>query len=150
MDDFIIQQHNKTFIPITIQIKDKHKHDKYGNQYSLRQQDERFIQIQNLIQAKKQMLFENQKQMCIISKQNDFLNVVKKDYEKYNDYIYKQKQDQIKALTILDTYIKELSKSGELEKYDLEDAKEEQNKILNEMDTIKGTLDNIIQKTKEL
>ena len=107
-------------------IQIKHKHD---NQYNVQQQDERFIQIQNLIQAKKQMLFEKQKQMCIISKQNDFLDVVKKDYEKYNDYIYKQKQDQMKALNILDTYIKELTKSGELTKYDLEDAKEEQKKI---------------------
>jgi len=145
MDDFIIQQHNKSLIPMTIQIK--HKHD---NQYNVQQQDERFIQIQNLIQAKKQMLFEKQKQMCIISKQNDFLDVVKKDYEKYNDYIYKQKQDQMKALNILDTYIKELTKSGELTKYDLEDAKEEQKKILNELDNIKRNLDNIVQETKEL
>jgi hypothetical protein len=145
MDNFIIQHHNKSLIPMTIQIK--HNHD---NKYNVQQQDERFIQIQNLIQAKKQMLFEKQKQLCIISKQNEFLDVVKKDYEKYNDNIYKQKQDQIKALNILDTYIKELTKSGELTKYDLEDAKEEQKKILNELDTIKRNLDNIVQETKEL
>ena len=91
-----------------------------------------------------------QKQMCIISNQNKFLNIVKKDYEKYNSYIYKQKQDQIKALTILDKYINNLTKSGELSKYDLEDAKEEQKQILNELDNIKRKLDNIIQETKEI
>lgn len=146
MDDYIPQHHNK-LIPMTIQIKDKCNNDK---QYTIRQQDEQFIQIQNLIRTKKQMLLDKQKQMCIISNQNKFLNIVKKDYEKYNSYIYKQKQDQIKALTILDKYINNLTKSGELSKYDLEDAKEEQKQILNELDNIKRNLDNIIQETKEI
>lgn len=135
MENFYINQHDLPIIPVKINIKD---------------QDAKFIQIQKLIKAKKEMLLDKQKQLCTISKENDFLNIIKKDYEMYNNYIYKQKQDQIKALQILDKYIEELTNSGKLSQYDIEDAREEQKKILGELDNIKGKLDNIINISKQI
>jgi hypothetical protein len=116
----------------------------------IRQNDERFIQIQELIEAKRNMLLEKQKKLHFITKQNKFLDAIRNDYQKYYGYINQQKLDQIRALEVLDEYIKDLTLSGKLTKHNIEDAKEEQNKILNEVNSIRKTLDSIINDTKEL
>jgi len=116
----------------------------------IRENDERFVQLQELIDAKRQMLINKQKKLRFISKQNRFLDAVKNDYEKFYTYITQQKKDQIKALQILDEYIKDLSLSGKLTKHNIEDAKEEQSKILKEVNSIKESLDSIISQTEEL
>ena len=113
----------------------------------LRENDERFIQIQELIEAKRQLLIDKQKKLRFISKQNKFLDAVKNDYEKYYTYIAQQKKDQIRALEVLDEYIKDLTLSGNLTKHNIEDAKEEQSKILKEVGSIKKHLDSIIDDT---
>jgi hypothetical protein len=48
------------------------------------------------------------------------------------------------ALTILNKYIQDLSVTGELSKQNIEDARSEQKKILEEIDTIKNSLDTIV------
>jgi hypothetical protein len=50
---------------------------------------------------------------------------------------------------VLDEYIKDLTLSGKLTKHNIEDAKEEQFKILNEVKSIKESLDSIIDNTKD-
>jgi hypothetical protein len=112
--------------------------------------DDQFIQIQDLIDSKKKMLIDKQKKLRFISKQNRFLEVVKNDYSKYYNYIREQKRDQIKALSILDEYIKDLTISGKLTKHNIEDAKEEQYKILREVKSIKESLDSIIDNTQDI
>jgi len=116
----------------------------------IRETDDRFIQIQELIDAKRQMLIDKQKKLRLISKQNRFLDAVKTDYEKYYNYIAQQKKDQIRALEVLDEYIKDLTLSGSLTKHNIEDAKEEQSKILKEVGSIKKNLDSIIGDTEYL
>ena len=116
----------------------------------IRENDERFIKLQELIDAKRDMLINKQKKLRFISKQNRFLDAVKNDYEKIYGYITQQKQDQIKALQILDEYIKDLTISGKLTKHNIEDAKEEQHKILKEVNSIKESLDSIIYNTNDL
>lgn len=116
----------------------------------IRENDERFIKLQELIDAKRDMLVNKQKKLRFISKQNRFLDAVRNDYEKYYGYITQQKKDQIKALQILDEYIKDLTISGKLTKHNIEDAKEEQSKILMEINSIKENLDSIIGETEEL
>lgn len=116
----------------------------------IRENDNRFIQIQELIDAKRAMLINKQKKIRFISKQNRFLDAVKNDYENYYEYISQQKKDQVTALQILDEYIKDLTLSGKLTKQNIEDAKEEQRKILKEVNSIKASLDSIINNTKEV
>lgn len=116
----------------------------------IRENDQRFIQIQKLIDAKKDLLINKQKKLRFISKQNKFLDAVKNDYVKFYGYISQQKRDQIRALEILDEYIKDLTLSGKLTKHNIEDAKEEQRRILNEVNSIKESLDSIINNTQEL
>ena len=111
---------------------------------SLVENDEKILQIEELIEAKRRMLLEKQKKLKNISKQNQFLEAVKNDYTKYYDYISQQKQDQIKALGLLNGYIQDLSISGQLSKHNIDDAKFEQEKILKEINEIKKGLETII------
>ena len=116
----------------------------------IRETDDKFIKIQDLIDAKKKMLLDKQKKLRFISKQNRFLEAVKNDYSKYHNYITEQKRDQIKALHVLDEYIKDLTLSGKLTKHNIEDAKEEQSKILREVKSIKESLDNLVDDTQQV
>jgi len=112
--------------------------------------DKQFLQIQNLIEVKEKMLHDKQKKIGIITQKNQFLDIVKNDYDKYYSYINQQKQEQIKALEILNNYIKELSATSKLSKYNIEDANFEQQKILDEINLIKESLDNIINDANEI
>lgn len=116
----------------------------------IRENDKRFMYIQELIEAKRNMLVNKQKKFRFITKQNRFLDVVKQDYENFYGYISQQKRDQIKALEVLDEYIKDLTISGKLTKHNIEDAKEEQLKILRELNLIKESLDTIIDNTQDI
>ena len=116
----------------------------------IREMDNQFIKIQELIDAKKLMLLEKQRKLNRISKQNRFLEEVKNDYSKYYSYISQQKKDQIRALEVLDEYIKDLTISGKLTKNNIEDAREEQHKILREVKTIKKNLDYVVDDTQEV
>jgi hypothetical protein len=116
----------------------------------IREQDDKFIHIQEVIDAKKKLLINKQKKLKFITKQNKFLDAVKSDYQKYYGYIVQQKRDQIVALEVLEQYIKDLTLSGKLTKHNIEDAKEEQLKILREVNSIKGSLDSIIHDTQQL
>lgn len=117
------------------------------NYIHLENRDQQLLQIENLIDAKRKMLIDKQKKFKNLTKQNEFLNEVKQDYNKYYGYIVKQKEDQMSALTMLNGYIKDLTISGTLSKNNINDAKNEQNKILTEINSIKKGIDDIIKET---
>ena len=117
------------------------------NYIHLENRDQQLLQIENLIDAKRKMLIGKQKKFKNLTKQNEFLNEVKQDYNKYYGYIVKQKEDQMSALTMLNGYIKDLTISGTLSKNNINDAKNEQNKILTEINSIKKGIDDIIKET---
>ena len=117
------------------------------NYIHLENRDNQLLQIENLIDAKRKMLIDKQKKFKNLTKQNEFLNEVKQDYNKYYGYIVKQKEDQMSALTMLNSYIKDLTVSGNLSKNNIEDAKNEQHKILTEINSIKKGIDDIIKET---
>lgn len=117
---------------------------------TIRMKDNQFIKIQELIEAKEQLLMHKQKKIRTNLNKNKFLEVVKEDYSKYNNYIIQQKRDQVNSLEILDKYIKDLTISGQLTKHNIEDSKEEQHKIMREIKSIKENLDFIINDTKDI
>ena len=113
-------------------------------------QEDEFLQLQYVIEAKRNMLLKKQKKIQVIAKQNAFLENIKNDYLKYNNYIVKQKQDQIVALQLLNNYIEDLSKSGQLSKHNIRDAKIEQKNIIKELNSIKTGLDKIMNDSSEI
>lgn len=118
-----------------------------NNRMSLVERDNQFMQIQQLIDAKRDLLYKKQKNMKSIQKQNQFLGIIRDDYRKYNNYITQQKNDQIKALQIINSYINDLTETGKLSKYNIEDAKVEQDKIMQEVNSIRAGLDEIMDDT---
>ena len=114
-------------------------------QMDLASKDEKFIQLQQLIDFKRNMLLDKQIKYKKISKQNRFLEEIKNDYSNYSNYIMKQKQQQIQALEILHNYVKDLSVSGKLSKQNVKDARHEQKKIIKELKSIKYNLEKVVQ-----
>ena len=111
------------------------------------QKNNQFMQIQQLIDSKRELLEKKQKKLKEIQKQNQFLGVVRDDYLKYQNYITQQKHDQINALQIINSYIDDLTQTGKLSKYNIEDAKVEQQKIMQEVNSIRSGLDEIMNDT---
>jgi hypothetical protein len=120
------------------------------NNNELADKDEQLIHLENLIESKRRMLLEKQKKLRFVYKQNQFLGVVREDYDKYYSYIVKQKQDQMKALQLLNTYVDDLTRSGNLTKHNVADAKHEQRKIVSEMKSIQMNLDEIVSNTHDI
>lgn len=112
--------------------------------------DNEFLQLQLVIEAKRNMLINKQKKIKQIAKQNEFLEQVKDNYLKYNNYIIKQKEDQVKALDLLNNYINDLTISGQLSKNNIKDAKHEQNKIKKELKTIQMGLDKLMNEISDI
>jgi hypothetical protein len=104
---------------------------------NLKNRDAQFIQLLSEIEYKKQNLFDKQHKIKQLSSNNEFLENIKQDYFNYHSYITKQKQDQIDALNSLNQYIKKLTISENLSKHNISDAKLEQKKIIQEIDSIK-------------
>jgi protein-tyrosine phosphatase len=119
-----------------------------GN-YQLPRKDDQFQLLQEMIDAKRESLIKKQKTLHFLSKENSFLQGIRDDYSKYNKYIAQQKQDQMTALSILNNYIQDLSATGELSKQNIEDARSEQKKILEEIDSIKNNLDSLLEKVEQ-
>ena len=114
----------------------------------LYQKDQHFLYMQQLIEQKRDMMLQKQRYLQKAAKQNEFLEMVKSDYAKYYDYIAQQKREQIQALEILNKYVQDLNATNEMSKYNIEDAKVEQQKIMAEIGSIKKGLDEMINFTK--
>jgi len=112
--------------------------------------EDEYFQLQYVIEAKRNMLLKKQKKIKQLAEQNAFLEDVKNDYLQYNNYIVKKKQDQITALQLLNNYIHDLNKSGQLSQQNLRDAKIEQKKIVKELKFIKHGLDKIMNDSDEI
>lgn len=116
----------------------------------LMEKDQQFIYIQQLIDQKRNMLLEKQKHLQKEARQNEFLEMVKRDYAKYNDYIVQQKREQIQAFEILKKYVDDLNATNKLSKYNMMDAKMEQQKIMAEIESIRKGLAEITKNTDKL
>jgi hypothetical protein len=116
----------------------------------LRRKDQQFLYMQQLIEEKRNMLLERQRKLRKAAKQNEFLEIVKNDYAKYYNYIAEEKREQIRALELINKYIDDLNLTNKLSKYNMEDAKVEQQKILSEISSIKKGLDQIISHKSKL
>lgn len=106
--------------------------------------DDKLLKIDELIEAKRQMLQDKQKTIGKIAKQNKFLEDVKNDYANYNNIIMKQKQEQIQALELIHKYINDLKSTEQISRQNIEDAKNDQLKIMNEIQSIKQNLEGIV------
>jgi uncharacterized membrane-anchored protein YhcB (DUF1043 family) len=92
------------------------------------------------------LLFEKRNYLKKVRNQNEFLEEVISDYGKYYGYIVEQKQEQMRALDMLNKYINDLIEKENMTSENLKDAKKEQKKIIYEMKKIKKGLDSFTEK----
>ena len=111
---------------------------------TLPQQDVYLVEIEKQIEIKRNFLLQRRQQLEKASKENAFLNKVKDDYKKYNEFIVKQKQEQIRSMQLLDQYLNDIIVSGKMTQRDISQSKKDQHEILSEIDKIKKDLDGII------
>lgn len=114
-------------------------------QLTLAERDLYLVHIETQMEDKRRMLLEKQRTLKQIARENEYLEMVRNDYKKYYNHIVKQKEDQIRAMNYLKQYVDEIMVSGKLTDTDLENAKLEQDELIQEMAQIKGGLDEIIQ-----
>jgi hypothetical protein len=115
---------------------------------TLPEQDVYLVEIEKQIAKKRNFLLQRRQQLEVSAKENIFLNKVKEDYQKYHQFILKQKQDQIQAMQLLDQYLNDLMVSGKMTQHDILQSKKDQQDVLSEIDKIKKDLDGIISSTK--
>jgi hypothetical protein len=113
------------------------------------EKDNRFLQLQEVIDTKRKILLKNQIKLKNLSKDNEFLENIKSDYVRYNNYILQQKKDQMSALKLLNEYISDLNSTGELSEQNIKDSKYEQKKILKELTYIQNSLNSLIEKDSD-
>jgi predicted N-acyltransferase len=116
------------------------------NQLSLGERDNYSSQIEQQIQAKREMLLDKQKTLKRRIQENQYLEGVYNDYDKYYNYIRKQKEGQIKQMELLNQYLDDIIVNGKLTDEDIAQNKKEQDEILNSIAGIKTELDKIISR----
>jgi hypothetical protein len=114
------------------------------NAMSLGEKDSLLQNVEAQIEAKRAMLLKKQRHLENASKQNEFLGMVKNDYQRYYDYIVGQKRDQIKAMHLLKNYVDDLIVTGKMTDTDMQNAKQDQQNLEQEVGKIKKGLDEII------
>lgn len=113
-------------------------------QMSLAERDKYLQQIEQQIAAKRKLLIDKRNYLEKTLKENAFLEGVKKDYQKYRDYLVKEKQDQLRAMNVLKQYTEDLVTSTKLTEANIKETKRDQKDILREMEKIKMELEEIM------
>ncbi len=106
--------------------------------------DGKLVKLQDAIQMKRQFLMNRQTHLNDVQTQNQFLATVRRDYEKYYHFIREQKMEQMNALKLLNTYIHDLNETGELNRQNMENARYEQQRVLDEIASVKNELDTMV------
>jgi len=117
-------------------------------QLSLADRDKYLQQIEQQIAAKRKMLIDKRNYLERTLKENAFLEGVKKDYQKYRDYMIKEKEDQLRAMNVLKQYTEDLGVSTKLTEANIKETKRDQKDILREMEKIKMELEEIMGPTQ--
>jgi len=112
---------------------------------NLGERDNYLQQIEEQIKNKRNFLLNRSKYLERIQRENHFLEGVRKNYSNYYSTILKQKDEQIAAMNLLNTYLNEMILNSKTKETEIQNTKKEQRHILKEMDRIKRELDGIIK-----
>jgi len=89
-------------------------------------------------------MFSKRRFLDETKKDNEYLEGVRKDYEKYRQYIARSKKQELDAMIMLKSYVDDIILNGNLINDDLNNAKLEKARIMKEINKIKQTLDEIV------
>lgn len=109
--------------------------------HSLADRDLQILKMEELIKNKQKFLIKKKKELDDKCKSNHYLEDVKKSYAVYYDDLVKEKQQQYDAMMLLQQYLTELIKSGDLVNEELRIAKHDEKDVLREIEKIRAELD---------
>lgn len=118
--------------------------DQVAMNYSMDQKDQFLRNLEDQINQKKQIMFSKRRFLDETKKDNEYLEGVRKDYEKYRQYIANSKRQELDAMIMLKSYIDDIILNGNLINADLDNAKLEKVRIMKEINKIKRVLDEIV------
>jgi len=114
---------------------------------SLSDRDLYIMQINSQIQAKKKFLIERDNMLKEESKNNEYLELVRREYQDLYNCKIKEKREEIRFINNLNKYLDNILKTANLSKEDIEKQKKDQKKILDEIKGLEKELDKLIKKT---
>ncbi len=106
--------------------------------------DLKVLQIDKEIKRRRELIRKKKKELEKKTAVNYYLKDVEKDYERFHNYTIEQKRKEYKAMMMLKEYIGDLTKTEKLLDSQLKTAKYDQKDIMNEIDKIKGEIDELI------
>ena len=107
--------------------------------------DVRIYKMKDLLRKKRTQMFDKEKEIREVGRQNSFLETVVNDYENYNNIILDEKKKQKKALKILSDHIREISKNIKNDEFKLNRVKMDQTALLKEIQNIRDEIEYVLQ-----
>ena len=105
-----------------------------------RDKDLKIYRMKDLLDRKRKLMFNKEREIKELGKQNTFLETVVDDYKKYNATILEEKIKQKKALKILSDHIREISKNIKDDEFRLNRVKMDQTALLQEIQYIRDEI----------
>ena len=112
----------------------------------LAKRDACIVNMERLIEEKKNFILEKRERIQEEEKKNEFLRGINDDYQRYYHYTVNEKQNQVRLMENLTEYIEKIMREGDLTEEDLKRAEWEQQKIMMEITNIKDQLDELTNK----
>jgi len=110
-----------------------------------KEMDEIIKNIDNQIEQKKQILFSKKQFLDQTMKENEYLKLVRTDYQKYHNEMLKSKQMQIDSMNMIKKHLDALIVEGGLTDEDMKKAETDQKDILSELEKIRSELNGLIE-----
>jgi len=107
--------------------------------------DVRIYKMKDLLRNKRKQMFDKEKEIREVGRQNSFLETVVNDYENYNNIILDEKRKQKKALKVLSDHIREISKNIKNDEFKLNRVKMDQTALLKEIQNIRDEIEYVLQ-----
>jgi len=110
--------------------------------------DKTIASLQEQIANRRRLLRENNQKLNIILDENEYLSEISQDYRKYFEHMKEQKEQQIKAFSLIHKYLERLIKSNQITEAEMINAMRDQREILEQINGIKTELDEMIDEDK--
>ena len=111
----------------------------------VKETDLKIYKMKDLLDKKKNLMFNKERKIKEIGNQNSFLETVVSDYEKYNSAILEEKVKQKKALKILSEHIRNISKNINSDEFKLKRVKRDQTLLLEEIQNIRDEIEYMLR-----
>ena len=121
-----------------------HKNSKHVND-NVAQRDLKLLQLEEEIKKKKDFLLKKRKELEKKEVLNQYLAIVKKDYDNYYEEELEKKKKELNAMSVLNDYISYLENQNHLVNNQLIVAKHDKKHISKEINKIKKELDNLME-----